>query len=50
MIRKLRAKFTAAAMLSLLIVLAVLMGAINLFNYIGIVREADVSLRRRVRT
>ena len=44
MIRKLRAKFTAAAMLSLLIVLAVLMGAINLYNYISIVRGADETL------
>ena len=44
MIRKLRTKFTAAAMLSLLIVLAVLMGAVNLYNYHSIVRQADETL------
>ncbi|MBQ3276367.1 MAG: HAMP domain-containing histidine kinase [Oscillospiraceae bacterium] len=44
MIRKLRARFTAAAMLSLFIVLAVLMGAVNLYNYHRIAREADETL------
>ncbi len=44
MIRKLRTRFTAAAMLSLFIVLAVLMGAVNVFNYRRIAREADETL------
>ncbi len=41
MIRKLRIKFVAAAMLSLFIVLAVLMGSVNLLNYRTVVRDAD---------
>lgn len=41
MIRRLRIKFVAAAMLSLLIVLAALMGSVNLLNYRSVVREAD---------
>ena len=41
MIRKLRSRFTFAAMLSLFIVLAVLMGAVNLYNYHRVAREAD---------
>ena len=41
MIRKLRIKFVAAAMLSLFIVLAALMGSVNLLNYRTVVRDAD---------
>ena len=41
MIRKLRSKFTAAAMLSLFLVLAVLMGAVNVYNYHRVSAEAD---------
>ena len=44
MIRKLRRQFTAAAMLSMFIVLAVLMGVINIFNYSSTVRDADETL------
>ena len=41
MIRKLRARFIALAMLSLLVVLVVLMGSVNLLNYRGVVQDAD---------
>ena len=44
MIRRLRTRFTAAAMLSLFLVLSVLMGAVNLYNYHRIAREADETL------
>ena len=44
MIRKLRTRFTAAAMLSLFLVLAVLMGAVNLYSYHRVAREADETL------
>ena len=44
MIRKLRSKFTAAAMLSLFLVLTVLMGAVNLYNYHRVSAEADQTL------
>ena len=44
MIRKLRVKFVAAAMLSLLAVLAVLMGSVNLINYRSVVSDADAVL------
>lgn len=41
MIRKLRIKFIALAMLSLLVVLVVLMGSVNLLNFRGVVQDAD---------
>jgi two-component system sensor histidine kinase CiaH len=41
MIRKLRIKFIALAMLSVLIVLAVILGTINVLNYREVVRDAD---------
>ena len=41
MIRKLRWRFIAAAMLSLLLVLGTLIAVINILNYRGLVREAD---------
>lgn len=41
MIRKLRFKLIAAAMISLFIVLAVIIGAVNLLNYHGITKDAD---------
>ncbi len=44
MIRKLRRQFTAAAMLSMFIVLSVIMGAINVFNYVSTLRDADETL------
>ena len=44
MIRKLRIKFVAAAMLSLLVVLAALMGSVNLVNYRSVVSDADAVL------
>lgn len=44
MIRKLRAKFVATAMLSLFIVLTILIGSINIINYQNIVSEADATL------
>ena len=44
MIRKLRIKFVVAAMLSLLAVLAVLMGSVNLINYRSVVSDADAVL------
>ena len=44
MIRKLQWKFVLAAMLSLLIVLGLLIGLINVFNYASMTREADETL------
>ena len=44
MIRKLQKKFVLAAMLSLLIVLALLIGVINALNYASMVRDADGTL------
>lgn len=41
MIRKLRVKFIAMSMLSLLVVLLAIMGSVNLVNYQGIVEDAD---------
>ena len=41
MIRKLRIKFVAAAMLSLFVVLAALMGSVNVLNYRSVVSDAD---------
>ncbi len=46
MIRKLRIKFMIAAMLSLLVVLLVLLGTINIANYVQINRRADGILDR----
>lgn len=45
MIRKLQRKFVLAAMLSLLIVLGLLIGLINVLNYRILVREADDTLQ-----
>ena len=44
MIRKLRIKFIAATMLSLFLVLALILGAINVINYNNIVKDADQTL------
>lgn len=44
MIRKLQRKFVLAAMLSLLIVLGLLIGLINVLNYRSLVKEADETL------
>lgn len=44
MIRKLRIKFIAVAMISLFAVLAVIMGAVNIFNYQSTVNSADSTL------
>lgn len=44
MIRRLRLKFIAVTMLSLFLVLAVILGCINLFNYRRMVEEADATL------
>ena len=44
MIRKLQRKFVLVAMLSLLIVLGLLIGLINVLNYRSLIREADDSL------
>ncbi len=44
MIRKLQRKFVLAAMLSLLLVLGLLIGLINVLNYRTLVREADDTL------
>lgn len=44
MIQKLRLKLVAASMLSLFLVLAVIMGAVNIVNYREIVTEADSTL------
>ena len=41
MIRRLRRKFIAIAMLSMFLVLSVIMGAVNGINYRNITREAD---------
>ena len=44
MIKKLRTRFTALAMLSMFLVLAVLIGGINIINYRNVVSEADTLL------
>lgn len=44
MIRKLQRKFVLAAMLSLLIVLGLLIGLINVLNYVNMLRDADGTL------
>ena len=44
MIKKLQRKFVLAAMLSLLIVLGLLIGLINIFNYANMIRESDETL------
>ncbi|MBQ8869623.1 MAG: HAMP domain-containing histidine kinase [Oscillospiraceae bacterium] len=44
MIKKLRFKFILSAMLSLFIVLAVIIGVVNVFNYQSIVSDADSTL------
>ena len=41
MIRKLRLKFIASALASVLITLVLLMGAINIYNYRTIAHNAD---------
>ncbi len=41
MIKKLRTRFTALAMLSMFLVLAILIGGINIINYRNVVSEAD---------
>ena len=45
MINRLRKKFIAVSMISVFIVLAVLIGAINAMNYFNIVKEADETLK-----
>lgn len=44
MLKRLRRKLIAASMLSLLLVLAVVMGAVNVINYRNIVKQADSTL------
>ena len=44
MIRKLQRKFVFAAMLSLLLVLGLLIGLINILNYRTLVKDADATL------
>lgn len=44
MIRKLRIKLVAVSMLSLFLVLFLIMGTVNLVNYLDILREADETL------
>ena len=44
MIRKLQRKFVFAAMLSLLLVLGLLIGLINMLNYRSLLKEADATL------
>lgn len=44
MIKKLRIKFIVLSMLSLLLVLVVIMGSINLLNFRKIVEDADAIL------
>ncbi len=44
MIKKLRLKLTAVSMVSLLIVLTVIIGAVNIFNYTSLISEADSTL------
>ena len=45
MIRKLRKKFLAAAIIAVFLVLLVLIGAINLLNYRSLVSDADGTLQ-----
>ena len=44
MIRKLRRRFIVSSMLALVLVLGVIMGTINLINYVNVVRSADAVL------
>lgn len=44
MIKRLRQKFIGIAMLSMFVVLAIIIGAINIMNYQNIVRDADAIL------
>lgn len=44
MIKRLRRKLIAAAMLALLLVLVITMGALNIINYRGVVAQADTTL------
>ena len=44
MIRRLRRRFIVSSMLALVLVLAVIMGTINLINYISVVKNADAVL------
>ena len=45
MIRKLRKKFIVAAIIAVFLVLAVLIGAINVLNYRSLVSDADGTLQ-----
>ena len=45
MIRKLRKKFIAAAVVAVLLVLLVLIGSINVINYRSLVAQADQTLQ-----
>lgn len=44
MLKRLRRRLIAAAMLSLLLVLTVVMGAVNIISYRNMVRQADTTL------
>ena len=41
MIKKLRVKFIAVAMISVMVVLTIILGTINVLNYRGVVEDAD---------
>ena len=45
LITKLRIKFFTSAMLSLIIVLSVIVGGVNILNYRGVVEDADNILK-----
>ena len=44
MIRKLRTRFIASAMISVFLVLFILMSLINIMNYINLINEADYTI------
>ena len=45
MLRKLKIKFTLAAVLSIAVVITVLLGAINIVNYRNVISDADITLQ-----
>ena len=45
MLKKLKTKFLLAAVISLTIVLAVIIGVINILNYRSIISDADLTLQ-----
>lgn len=45
MIKKLRVKFIAVAMISVMVVLSIILGTINVLNYRAVVEDAENTLK-----